>query len=128
VVAGDIDPVAIQVADGNARFNGVRPHLRLYIGAGVQHAAANRPRHFDLVMANILARPLRRLAPSLARVLSPDGTLILSGLLDRDVPGVLSAYAAQGLRLRHRSSLEGWATLVLRRGGSAPRPLRGDDS
>ena len=127
VVAGDIDPVAIQVADGNARFNGIRPHLRLYVGPGVQHAAASRPGHFDLVMANILARPLRRLAPSLARVLSSDGTLILSGLLDRDVPGVLSAYAAQGLALRRRSSLEGWATLVLRRGGSAPRPLRGDE-
>jgi ribosomal protein L11 methyltransferase len=99
----------------------------LYVGPGVQHAAANRRGHFDLVMANILARPLRRLAPSLARVLAPHGTLILSGLLDRDVPGVLSAYAAQGLALRRRSSLEGWATLVLRRGGSAPRPLRGDE-
>src|SRR3954454_4215894 len=127
VAAGDIDAVAIGVADGNARLNGVRPHLRLYVGAGVQHAVANRRGHFDLVMANILARPLRRLAPSLARVLSSDGTLILSGLLDRDVPGVLSAYAAQGLALRRRSSLEGWATLVLRRGGSAPRPLRGDE-
>src|SRR3954466_4301803 len=60
VVAGDIDAVAIEVADGNARLNGVRPHLRLYVGAGVQHAVANRRGHFDLVMANILARPLRR--------------------------------------------------------------------
>ena len=66
------------------------------------------PGHFDLVTANILARPLRRLAPSLARVLAPGGTLILSGLLLRDVPGILSAYAAQGLRLRVRGELEGW--------------------
>lgn len=124
VVAGDIDPEAIRVADGNARLNGIRPWLRLYVGPGVQHAIANRPGHFDLVMANILARPLRRLAPSLARVLSPGGTLILSGLLDADVPGVLSAYAAQGLALVRRSSLEGWATLVLRRGGAAPRAIR----
>jgi ribosomal protein L11 methyltransferase len=123
VVAGDIDPEAIQVADGNARFNGVRPNLHLYVGPGIRHAAANRPRHFDLVMANILARPLRHLAPNLARVLAPGGTLILSGLLDRDVAGIVSAYRAQGLALRRRSSLEGWATLVLARGGAAPRPL-----
>jgi ribosomal protein L11 methyltransferase len=124
VVAGDIDPEAIHVADGNARLNGIRPWLQLYVGAGVRHALAARPGHYDLVMANILAGPLRRLSPSLAGVLAPGGTLILSGLLERDVPGVLSAYAAQGLALKRRSALEGWATLVLRRGGSAPRPIR----
>ena len=122
VVAGDIDPVAIEVARRNARLNGVAPHLRFHVGAGVPRAA--RPTGgFDLVMANILARPLRRLAPSLRRALAPRGTLILSGLLDRDVPGILSAYAAQGLRLRTRRLIEGWATLVLRRGGAAPRPV-----
>ena len=121
VVAGDIDPVAIAVARDNARLNGIGPHLAFYVGPGVRHRLAARPGVFDLVMANILAKPLRRLAPSLGGVMSPDGTLILSGLLDRDVPGILSAYAAQGLRLRHRGSLEGWATLVLRRGGAAAR-------
>ncbi len=122
VVAGDIDPEAVRVARENARLNGVGPHLRLYAGPGVRHRLADRPGRFDLVTANILARPLRRLAPSLARVLAPAGTLILSGLLDRDVPGVLAAYAGQGLRLRSRGLLEGWATLVLKRGGAAPRP------
>lgn len=121
VVAGDIDPVAIAVARDNARLNGIGPHLAFYVGPGVRHGLAAQPNGFDLVMANILAKPLRRLAPSLARVMSPDATLILSGLLDRDVPGILSAYAAQGLRLRHRGSLEGWATLVLGRGGAAAR-------
>jgi ribosomal protein L11 methyltransferase len=124
VVAGDIDPEAIRTARENARLNGIAPHLSLYVGPGVRHGLANRPGHFEIVTANILAGPLRRLAPSIARVLAPDGTLILSGLLVRDVPGVLSAYAAQGLHLRSRSVLEGWATLVLRRGGAAPRPLR----
>jgi ribosomal protein L11 methyltransferase len=49
---------------------------------------------------------------------------VLSGLLTRDVPGVLSAYAAQGWRLQRRYDLEGWAALVLRKGGAAPRPRR----
>jgi ribosomal protein L11 methyltransferase len=49
-------------------------------------------------------------------VLAPDGTLILSGLLARDVPGVLSAYAAHGWRLTRRRDIEGWAALTLKRG------------
>ncbi|MET0746227.1 MAG: 50S ribosomal protein L11 methyltransferase [Microvirga sp.] len=125
VVAGDIDPVAIQVARDNARLNGIGSWLRLYVGPGTRHPAADRPGHFDLVFANILARPLRRLAPALARVCTNDGTLILSGLLGGDVPGVLSAYAAQGWHLRRRYDLEGWVALVLTRHGSAPRPRRG---
>jgi len=121
LVAGDIDPEAITVAQGNARLNGIAPYLSFYVAPGLRHPLAARPGHFDLVMANILAKPLRRLAPSVARVLAPGGTLILSGLLERDVPGILSAYAAQGVRLRRRSGLEGWATLVMARGGAAPR-------
>lgn len=121
VVAGDIDPVAIAVATANARLNGIRPHLAFYVAPGIRHPLANRPGRFDLVMANILARPLTRLAPSLARVLARAGTLVLSGLLDRDVPGIVGAYRSQGLALRSRSSREGWATLVLARGGAGPR-------
>ncbi len=121
VVAGDLDPVAIEVARGNARLNGITPWLRLYVAPGVRHAAAGG--RYDIVFANILAKPLRLLAPSLARKVAPGGSLILSGLLARDVPGVLSAYAAQGLALQSRGDLEGWSALVLRRGGAAPRPL-----
>jgi ribosomal protein L11 methyltransferase len=124
VVAGDIDPEAVRVARENARLNGIAPWLSLFTAPGVRHPLADRPGRFDLVTANILAGPLRRLAPSIAAVLAPSGTLVLSGLLERDVPGVLSAYAAQGVHLRGRSHLEGWATLVLARGGAAPRPLR----
>lgn len=122
VVAGDIDPVAIEVARANARLNGIAPHLALYVGPGIRHPLARRRRHFDLVVANILARPLARLARDIASVLAPAGTLVLSGLLDRDVPGIVAAYRTQGLALRSRASREGWATLVLRRGGAARRP------
>ncbi|MGL4974985.1 MAG: 50S ribosomal protein L11 methyltransferase, partial [Bosea sp. (in: a-proteobacteria)] len=122
VVAGDIDGIAIEVARGNARSNAAPNALTLYVAPGVQHALANRRRHFDLVLANILARPLMRLSASIARVLAPGGTLILSGLLMMDVPGVLAAYRMQGLTLSYRTEREGWATLVLKRGGAAARP------
>ena len=121
IVAGDLDPQAVATARGNARHNGLAGRVRFYEAPGVRHALAGRARAFDLVFANILARPLRRLAPSLARVVAPAGALVLSGLLVRDVPGVLAAYAAQGFRLRRRRVIEGWASLTLARGGAAPR-------
>jgi ribosomal protein L11 methyltransferase len=124
VVAGDIDADAVRVARDNARLNGIEGLLKLYIGPGVQSRLADRTGRFDLVFANILAKPLRLLAPSLARVAAPRGALILSGLLARDVPGVLSAYAAQGWRLSRRYDVEGWSALVLRRGGSSPHRTR----
>ncbi len=124
VVAGDIDPIAVEVTRDNAALNGARGLLDLYVGPGVRHAKANRPRRFDLVIANILARPLMRLSRDVARVLSADGVLILSGLLIKDVPGVLAAYRLQGLALASRSEREGWATLMLTRNGAGPRPRR----
>lgn len=123
VAAGDIDPVAVEAARANGRLNGATPWFAPVTAAGVEHPALAGPAPYDLIFANILAKPLKRLAPSLARVATYDAELILSGLLAGDVAGVLSSYAAQGFALAERINLEGWATLLLRRGGAAPRPL-----
>lgn len=123
VIAGDLDPEAVLTAKGNARLNGLGTVVRLYQGSGVRHALANRPRRFDVVFANILARPLKRLAPSLTATVADRGVLILSGLIERDVAGVLSTYRHRGFHLAAHGLIEGWATLVLRRGGAAARPL-----
>src|SRR6056297_2532110 len=123
VVAGDIDPVAVAVARENARLNGIGTLVDLYVAPGIDHVKARRSRHFDLVFANILARPLRRLAPDLARVTADDGVMVLSGLLAHDVPGVLSAYREHGFALAARRDLDGWAALMLTRTGRDPRPL-----
>lgn len=122
VVAGDLDPMAIYVAEGNARANGVADLVKYYVAPGIDHALA-RHKKFDLVFANILARPLRLMASTLAHAVSPGGNLVLSGLLSRDVPGVLAAYRGQGLYLHERTDREGWAALVLRRGGAGPTGL-----
>ncbi|MGW5957970.1 50S ribosomal protein L11 methyltransferase [Methylorubrum thiocyanatum] len=122
VVAGDLDPEAVTTARGNARLNGLGPYMRLYTAPGVRHALADRSRRFDVVFANILARPLKRLAPTLTAVVADDGVLILSGLIERDVPGVLSTYRHRGFHLARSGVIEGWATLLLRRGGAAARP------
>jgi ribosomal protein L11 methyltransferase len=67
------------------------------------------------VFANILAKPLRLLAPSLSAVMSRDGEAIVSGLLLADVAGVLASWRAQGFDLIERIDLEGWSSLRLRR-------------
>jgi ribosomal protein L11 methyltransferase len=112
---GDIDPVAVDVANANARLNGVGEHARAIVSRGVEDRRLRESAPYDVVFANILAKPLRLLAPSLAAVTSHDGDAIVSGLLLADVPGVLSSWAAQGFHLAARIDLEGWASLRLRR-------------
>jgi ribosomal protein L11 methyltransferase len=112
---GDIDPVAVAVANENARLNGVAPYLKAVVSRGVETGDLRAGAPYDLVFANILAKPLRLLAPSLSAVLSGDGEAVVSGLLYADAPGVLAAWRAQGFHLAHRIDLEGWASLRLRR-------------
>jgi ribosomal protein L11 methyltransferase len=112
---GDIDPVAVAVANANARLNGVGVLCRAIVSRGVENAMLRKAVPYDLVFANILAKPLRLLAPSLAAVISADGEAIVSGLLLADVPGVLASWRAQGFDLAERIELEGWASLRLRR-------------
>ncbi|MBN9450243.1 MAG: 50S ribosomal protein L11 methyltransferase, partial [Bosea sp.] len=124
VTASDIDPVAVGVTRENAIANGTGPQVHAVTADGLNAPALSAGAPYDLILANILAGPLRKLAPSIATVLSDDGVVILSGLLEMDVAGVVSAYRHQGIALARRSSREGWATLVMKRGGAAARPRR----
>jgi ribosomal protein L11 methyltransferase len=112
---GDIDSVAVAVANANARLNGVGAFCRAVVSRGVENERLREDAPYDLVFANILAKPLRLLAPSLAAVMSADGEAIVSGLLLADVAGVLASWRAQGFHLVERIELEGWASLRLRR-------------
>lgn len=121
VVAGDIDAIAVDAARSNAILNGVAPYVRPVTAPGLEHPALRNGGPYDLIFANILARPLRALAPSISRAACHGADVVLSGLLAPDVPGVLTAYGAQGFSLARRIDLEGWATLLMRVGGAAPR-------
>lgn len=115
VVATDIDPIAIEVARENARGNGVAGLLRLAVGPGVDTSLIRAHARYDLVAANILAEPLRLLAPRLAPLIASGGALVLSGLLPRQREPVVAAYCAQGMRLVAARVFDGWAVLVLRK-------------
>jgi ribosomal protein L11 methyltransferase len=116
VALGDIDPVAVAVANDNARLNGVARHVKALVSKGIDNPALRAGAPYDLVFANILAKPLRALAPALGAAIARDGDAIVSGLLYADVPGVLAAWRAQGFYAAQRIDLEGWASLRLRRG------------
>lgn len=113
-LAIEIDPRAAAIAEINARQNKVAHRTRVIAGDGARYIAGQQ---FDLVFANILMRPLIRLAPKLAPAVAPGGTLILSGLLRNQAPLVREAYASRGLILERQIPKEAWMTLVWRKPG-----------
>ncbi len=108
VSAIDIDPQALQSTSDNAAANGVTVTVR----AGDQPGCAPA----QVVVANILASPLRLLAPMLESLVEPGGSLILAGLLDRQIDEVAAAY--HKIEMRPYASREGWTCLVGRRAGA----------
>lgn len=114
VLATDIDPVATRVATDNVRLNGASALVTTCTAAGFHHPAFALGGPFDLIVANILARPLMQLAPAMRRHLTPGGSLVLSGILARQRNAVLAAYC--GARFRHVSTLTigDWVTLHLK--------------
>ncbi|MGD9830884.1 MAG: 50S ribosomal protein L11 methyltransferase [Hyphomicrobiaceae bacterium] len=115
VLASDIDARACEVAAGNCRGNGVAARVRVVEAVGLAHARLRNDAAFDLILANILAEPLRAMAPALARRLAPSGSLVLSGILVRQAPEVIAAYRAAGLTLVRHDRLAGWSTLTFGR-------------
>ena len=115
VTASDIDLVAVEITRENAVANGEGPRVMAWMADGPTHPALFRAAPFDLILANILAGPLTRLAPSIARVLSPRGTLVLSGLLRWQENQVLSFYRPHGIVLRTTRRDGSWSALILGR-------------
>jgi len=113
ILATDSDPEAITVANTNARVNGVGQRIAFACASGLAHAGLRHAAPFDLVVANILAAPLRALAPDLAKAIRRGGVVVLSGLLNHEAPKVVSCYVVQGFRLLEHRRISGWSTLVL---------------
>lgn len=113
VVAVDLDPEAVRVARGNARVNGVEDLVSVVRGDGYAAAPVARHAPYDLITANLLARPLRAMAPDLAARLAAGGVAVLSGLLRGEAVAVTAAHRAQGLRPGDRIDRGDWTTLVM---------------
>ena len=115
VLASDIDPLAVRVASENARHNSVGHCVQVIAAADMDHREIRARAPYDLIVANILAGPLVKLAPQIAPALARGGTLVLSGLLPSQRERVVAAYGAQGVPLMRAQVHDGWAVLELRR-------------
>ena len=115
VLASDVDCAAVRVATHHVRRNGLAGRVRVVCAAGYRSRALRGAR-YDLIFANILARPLALMARDLAQVIAPGGVAVLAGLLRRQEALVVAAHRAQGLALARRLVIEGWSTLILRSG------------
>jgi ribosomal protein L11 methyltransferase len=118
VLASDIDRGAVQVARHNVVRNGVMGMVQVRRAPGYRDRAIRKSR-YDLILSNILARPLGLLARDLAQSLMPSGRAVLSGLLRRQEPIVLGPHRGCGIALERRLVIDGWSTLVLR---ARPQP------
>lgn len=115
VIATDIDPVATATARANMVANGFGNRIRTVTCAGFRHDALRARGPFDLILANILANPLKKLAPDMYRHTGPGAMLILSGILNRQAQGVISTFAGNGFSLVDRRVIGEWTTLTLLR-------------
>ena len=109
----DIDPVSVRIGRENAKLNQVR--ARFVHANGLRDRSVQAAAPYDLVFANILARPLVWLASDIRAALRPGGVAILSGLLRSQERFVRAAYLSRGFRVQRRYYRDAWATLVLRR-------------
>ena len=113
-VATDIDPVAVRTARANVEHNGLSPWIRTGRAVGFKAPLLRAGAPYDLIFANILARPLKGLAPDMARHIAPGGHAVLSGILNPQAGWVEASYLANGFSRVERIVLGEWTTLVLR--------------
>jgi ribosomal protein L11 methyltransferase len=114
IIASDIDATSVVIAEENAAINQISD-ITFLTAAGTDDEIIGRDAPYDLVFANILAGPLKELAPDIKKVAAPSGIVILAGLLDEQEGGVLGAYQTSGFTLLARGGTARWPTLTLRK-------------
>ena len=114
VTAVDADPKAVRTTRRNAGINRLGGALRVAQARGYRGLGGP----YDFIVSNILARPLIAMAGGLAGSLAPGGTAVLSGFHGSDINRVAAAHAARGLIRQRFIEDDGWAALVMKKGGS----------
>lgn len=116
VIATDIDSIAVRVAKNNIRKNNLHPKIRTQTASGASSPLIQNNKKYNLLIANILARPLMALAKDFSGITHKGGYIVLSGLLWRQVRTVYYAYRLQGLVLHKALKFGEWGTLILHKG------------
>ena len=111
-IASDMDAESVRVARINAANNKVRNQIKFVTAMGTASSVVQTGAPYDLIFANILAPPLIKMSGDLTKILTPGGSIILSGLLTHQEPLVRAAFAGRGLKLANRIRRDGWSTLT----------------
>ncbi len=112
IIAGDIDQVAVEVAQANVLANGLQNRVICVESTGFSHPALAKG-NFDLIFANILKGPLIELAPAMNLAAKFGGKLILSGILNSQADDIVSIYDANGWKTLHCERIVDWSTVTL---------------
>lgn len=113
VLASDIDPVAVEVAQANVASNDLIDKVSCVVAAGFGAPALAAAGPYDLIFANILKGPLIGLAPEMGQHVAPNGYAILSGILNEQADDVIAVYRRNGFNLARKHSIVDWTTLLL---------------
>ena len=109
--AVDIDPESVRVTSENIRINKVDKNIKVFQSTGYEKITDT----YDLVFANILARPLMEMAPDLCKHLNNGGLAILSGFLNGQKSWVLKAHEEAGLEFVQSYKIKEWSTAIVKR-------------
>ena len=112
VVAVDIERESIELLRQNAAEAGVGDHVMALQADGFDHPEITAQGPYDLIVMNILAEPLMRLASAAVASLAEEGVLILSGMLQWQQAAIAEAYEGLGMALSSRVSIGDWVTEV----------------
>jgi ribosomal protein L11 methyltransferase len=112
VLASDIDPVAVDVAEVNVRANDMQGQVDCVVAPGFDTPVLKEAAPFDLIFANILKGPLIGLSADMAAATIAGGHVILSGILNEQADDVVEVYEENGYSLLHRDIIVEWTTLT----------------
>lgn len=114
VLATDIDDEAVEKAIYNVGLNNLVDNMTVIQADGVDHQDIQSRAPFDMIVANILADPLKDMAAGIRTLMTGGGYLVLSGILDYQADGVKDAYEQTGLSLYRETYISEWATLIFK--------------
>lgn len=113
IVAVDIDDEAVRVAKQNAIDNQAEGQIKADLSDGYQSELVQKNAPYDVILANILARPLIAMAPDMANNLKKGGYAVISGFIDDQVDWVIGEHEKQGLKLKKLYEKENWRVALL---------------
>ena len=118
IVASDIDPIAVNVSRDNLKENGVDVRtqagtIQVLQSNGMDNPSISRRAPYDLIIANILAGPLRSLAEQFASATRPGTVMLVAGLLAEQQDDLLATYRRHGFRLQSIQMELEWPCLTL---------------